>query len=308
MAAGAKAGDPVKVEPSYPVLPWMQYRSTAVTSAKGTGDKLYLFNTDLAPVAEMRGTFALDRQPKKEECSNKFGAMTCAHYFCNYLSNNGIKVSGIADVDPRGQLRSPEFVSLGTAADSLTVLGGTPSPTLRQIAVLTNGRSDNFYAETLYRLLSRVKAGSADYEAARKAEDAALNRMGLRPADVRIVDGSGLSRDNWISPSFFCAFLRKMMDSPVYEDFLGTLASPGSPGSYAARLQNESRDLKKRIFYKSGSMEGVRCYSGYILSASGRPEDTIVFSVMVNNCTSATWQHLPVVDKIIALIAMENSF
>ena len=306
VAAGAKVGDPVKVTPSYPELPWMQYSSTALTSAKGTGDKLYLFNTDLAPVAQMRGTFAIDRQPKKEECSNKFGAMTCAHYFRNYLNSNGIRVLEIADVDAEGQLRSPDFEILGAAADSVTTLGSTLSPTARQIAFITNMRSDNFYAETLYRALSRKQKGSADYEAAREAESAALKRLGLDPAQVRIVDGSGLARDNWISPDFFCTFLRKMMDTSVYKDFLGTLASPGTPGSYSARLQNEAKDLKERIFYKSGSMEGVRCYSGYIVPASGREEDTIVFSVMVNNCTSESWQHLPVVDKIIALIALEN--
>ncbi len=306
VAAGAKVGDPVKVTPSYPELPWMQYGSLARTSAKGTGDKLYLFNTDLAPVAEMRGTFAIDRQPKKEECSNKFGAMTCAHYFRNYLEKNGIPTGGIADVDPEGRLRSDAFQAVGTPADSIRILGSTLSPALREIAKITNDRSDNFYAETLFRALSRVGKGSADYLTARDAEAAAFRRMGLDPAQVRIVDGSGLARDNWISPDFMCRFLRRMMDSPSFGDYAASLSSPGQPGSYATRLQNEAKDLKERILYKSGSMEGVRCYSGYIIPTDGGKEDTIVFSVMVNNCLSPSWKHLPVIDKIIALIAMEN--
>ena len=76
VSAGTAVGEPVNVVPEYPELPWMEYSNVARTSAKGTGDKLFLFNTDLAPVAQMRGTFAIDRKPKKEECSNKFGAMT----------------------------------------------------------------------------------------------------------------------------------------------------------------------------------------------------------------------------------------
>ena len=94
-------------------------------------------------------------------------------------------------------------------------------------------------------------------------------------------------------------------------------------------------------------MNGVRCYSGYILpeghiaeeggcttgeggciteeggrtskeggcttkeggsptgEGKGRNEDIIVFSVMVNNCTSPNWKVRPLIDKIIATIAME---
>ena len=306
VAAGTKPGDPVSMTPVYPDVPWMRWSNVARTGAKGSGDKLYLFNTDLAPVAEMRGTFAVDRNPKKEECSNKFGALTCAHYFRNYLNDNGIKSSGIADVTAAGRLRSETSEDLGAPADSLHELGCTPSPTLRQIARITHFRSDNFYAETLYRALSRERRGSADYAVCRETEAAAFRGLGLDPTSVQIVDGSGLSRDNWISPAFFCAFLRRMMDSPVFGDYVGTLASPGSPGSYAVRLQHEPRDLKERIFYKSGSMEGVRCYSGYVLPSGGDREDTVVFSVMLNNCTAPSGKFLPLIDKIIALIAMEN--
>lgn len=306
VAAGTRPGDPVAMTPAYPDTPWMRWSNAASTAAKGSGDKLYLFNTDLAPVAEMRGTFAVDRQPKKEECSNKFGALTCAHYFRNYLNGNGLNVSGIADISSSGRLRSERFEDLGKPADNLHALGGTVSPTLDRIARITNWRSDNFYAEALYRTLSREKCGSADYAVCRETEEAALRRLGLDPAAVQIVDGSGLSRGNWISPDFLCAFLRRMMDSPAFGAYVGTLASPGTPGAYSARLQNESRGLKERIFYKSGSMEGVRCFSGYVMPSDGGKEDTIVFSVMLNNCVAPTWKYLPLIDKIIALIAMEN--
>ena len=303
--AGARPGDPVSMVPTYPEMPWIRWSNVARTGAKGTGDKLYLFNTDLAPVAELRGTFAVDRKPKKEECSNKFGALTCAHYFRKYLDDNGMKVSGVADVTASGRLRSEAFEDLGAPADSLCPLGGTPSATLRQIARIIHHRSDNFYAETLYRALAREQCGSGDYSVCPEAEAAALRRLGLDPSAVSIVDGSGLSRKNWISPEFLCAFLRRMMDSPVFGDYVGTLGSPGS-GSYSGRLQNEARDLKERIFYKSGSMEGVYCFSGYVMPSRGGKEDAVVFSVMLNNCTAPTWKFLPLIDKIVALIAMEN--
>ena len=308
VSAGTAVGEPVNVVPEYPELPWMEYSNVARTSAKGTGDKLFLFNTDLAPVAQMRGTFAIDRKPKKEECSNKFGAMTMAMYFCNYLKWRGLPVSGgYADIDYAGNVRS--FISkagdTAVASDSLSVIGHAESPSLKRIAYMTNWRSDNFYAETMLRMISRTRKGSADYAVCKLAETEAFRRLGLDASAVQLTDGSGLSRDNFVSPEFFCSFLRKMMDTKVFGDYVETLAQPGYR-YYEPRLKGEPETLRSRIRYKSGSMDGVRCFSGYVIPSEGSKEDTIVFSVMINNCTAPSWKVLPLMDKIIALIAACN--
>jgi len=308
VAAGPAVGEPVKVSPEYPELPWMDYSSVARTSAKGTGDKLFLFNTDLAPIAQMRGTFAIDRKPKKEECSNKFGAMTMACYFCNYLKWRGVPVSGgYADIDYSGKVRSflNEAGDMAMASDSLAVLGHTESPSLKRIAYMTNWRSDNFYAETLLRILSKERKGSADYAVCKEVQNDALRRLGLDPSKVQLTDGSGLSRDNFVSPEFFCEFLMKMMDTDVFGDFVETLAQPGYR-YYEPRMKGEPETLRSRVRYKSGSMDGVRCFSGYVIPSEGSKEDAIVFSIMINNCTAPSWKVLPIMDKIIALIAACN--
>jgi D-alanyl-D-alanine carboxypeptidase/D-alanyl-D-alanine-endopeptidase (penicillin-binding protein 4) len=71
-------------------------------------------------------------------------------------------------------------------------------------------------------------------------------------------------------------------------------------------LRGESEALKDRIYMKSGSMGGVRCYSGYVLPTSGEKKDIIIFSVMTNNVTAPTPKVLQVMDKIIALVASGN--
>ena len=63
---------------------------------------------------------------------------------------------------------------------------------------------------------------------------------------------------------------------------------------------------KERIKVKSGSMSGVRCYSGYIIPSEGCKDETIVFSIMVNNCTAPSWKVRPLMDKIMGLLAQEN--
>jgi D-alanyl-D-alanine carboxypeptidase/D-alanyl-D-alanine-endopeptidase (penicillin-binding protein 4) len=108
-----------------------------------------------------------------------------------------------------------------------------------------------------------------------------------------------------------------MMDTPCFEDFLWSLPSPGGNGTLSYNMKGQPEQLRSRFRIKSGSMNGVRCYSGYIL-----PEDfiftpgtevpqevkdrIIIFSVMTNNCTSPTWKVRPLLDKIMVTLAGAN--
>ena len=124
--------------------------------------------------------------------------------------------------------------------------------------------------------------------------------MGLNTEGVKLQDGSGLSRKNYVSPQFFCSFLKSMMNTEKFEKYLNTLNNPG------IGLKNETEEVRRRVFSKSGSMGGVRCYSGYISPSEGGKEDTIIFSIMVNNCTLPNWKIKSTLDKIIASLAKEN--
>lgn len=302
---GIKIGTPLKITNIYPDTPWMKYNYSCTTGEKGTGERLYLYTNDFSTDAEIRGTFALDRKYHIVKFSNKFGAYTCAFYFSNYLNDNGIDViGGAADVDKSGMVRYlyEGKMSLKQAAESdkLKVLGYTESPSVERILYIINHRSDNFYAETFFRQLGKKYAGSANYLYCSKTIDDLLNKMGLNTEGVKLQDGSGLSRKNYVSPQFFCSFLKAMMNTEKFEKYLNTLNNPG------IGLKNETEEVRRRVFSKSGSMGGVRCYSGYISPSEGGKEDTIIFSIMVNNCTLPNWKIKSTLDKIIASLAKEN--
>ena len=305
VSAGVAVGDPVKVSVGYPSTPWMSWSQTCVTSKAGTGDELYLYNTDLAPVAEMRGTFAIDRKPKTEKCSNKFGALTCAYYLDNYLNAKGISTEGYADIDHSGHIRKG-FVSGAPAASELTEIGSTSSPSLKRIAYVTNRRSDNFYAETLMRTVVKESLGTACYDSLAVAYGKVFRDLGLDPRGIHIVDGSGLSRKNWISPDFFVSFLGAMLGSPVAKDYLEVLGSPVD-GAYPSMLSGEPDEIRRRVRMKSGTVAGTRCFSGYILPSPGKPDDeTIRFSILINNCPVPSSVLSSIISRIIALAAQEN--
>ena len=274
----------VNVVSMSPSLPWLRFRVNAFTSPAGSGDNLYLFNSDLAPVAELRGSLAIDKGKRKEQCSNKFGAMTCALSFSEFLRGAGISNGGAADVDSYGNVREAEKfsreVSSRPAASpaSIRTIASFRSPSLLEIAKVTNDRSDNFYAETLIRMISKTRTGSASYDSCGVVILRELDSLGVDGGcGVRMVDGSGLARHNYISPDFFCRFLKAMSQSRSSAQYLSTLSVAGG-----SRMKNCPDSLRRRVRMKSGSMNGVLCYSGYILPAGGKG-DTIVFSIMTNN-------------------------
>lgn len=309
VSAGPSVGSPVNVSVIFPATPWMKYEYSCKTAPAGTGDQLYLFNSDFAPRAEVRGSFAIDRKPKVEEFSNRFGSYTCAYYFCDYLRSSGIAVSGTPADIIRGRIRtdlsSSEYSRYASKVDDLNMLGQTYSPSLARIARETNLKSDNFYAETLFRTLGRRLHHSASYDSSYVAVNEVMKSLGISADDIRIVDGSGLARHNYISPSFFVLFLSAMMDSPSFADYIQTIAQPGSR-HYESRLRESPASVKSRVHLKSGSMNGVRCFSGYIEPSAGSKSDTIVFSIMTNNSLAPASRLDPIIDRIITLLATDN--
>ena len=285
VSAGAE-GEPVRVVQRFPDTPWMHFSNRAVTGPKGTGNSLYLYTTDLAPYAELRGTYASDRKTKIEHFANKYGARTCAYYFWQNLRDTGWDIAGgYADIDRGGYVRGPGFT-----ADSLARtprrLGSSFSPALSRIVRSTNVLSDNFYAEAIFRQMGERATGIAGYDSCRVAVKAILEQLtGGGLEGIRIEDGSGLSRLNTVSPAFLVSFLRAMTRSRGYDAFLASLPKPGE-GTLATLLPALPAARKERIRVKSGSMDGVLCYSGYILDEDGRPAR--IFSLMVNGATAKT--------------------
>ena len=286
VSAGAE-GEPVKVIQRYPDTPWMHFGNLAVTGPKGTGNSLYLYTTDLAPYAEMRGTYAVDRKPKTEHFANKYGALTCAFYFWQNLRATGWDISGgYADIDRGGYVRGSDFVP-AYKAGSPEIIGTSYSSVLSKIVRITNVRSDNFYAESIARQMGERASGIAVYDSCSVAVNDVLKGLMGRSAleGIHLVDGSGLSRLNTLSPQFMAGFLRAMTRSRGFETFLASLPKPGE-GTLSSLLPKLTAEQKDRLRLKSGSMDGVLCYSGYVLDGEGNPQ--YVFSLMVNGATVST--------------------
>ena len=261
------------------------------------------------------------------------GPLAAATHFRRWLIQNGIAVSGIAcemggeqvagsavygpsdgqcpdraPLEGHGRALCPSRTAI-SAPDTLYLLGTAQSATLNHIATITNHQSDNFCAETLLKAIGKANNGSDDYDTATAALHRALAPIGLAgpSAKMRFADGSGLSRKNFVSPEFLVRILTGMARTSSYKDYLNSLPRPGrKDGTLQTRLPKAPAAVKNRIYMKSGSLSGVRCFSGYILPSDGDTRKTIAFSIMVNNHVGSQASLAPVLDQIILELANEN--
>lgn len=186
-------------------------------------------------------------------------------------------------------------------AKELASYRSPPLSTLIQTMLKT---SDNLYADNLFKKLGQMttqeqgswKNGS---QAIRKhLEDSAL----IPISDLVILDGSGLSRYNLISPRHVTSYLtwvyRKFPHAP---EFLSALSLAGRDGSLKHRMVED----KPLVRAKTGSMTGVTALSGYVQTADGEP---LAFSILLNGFTEKTSKYkLEVEDQICSFLAKLSS-
>ncbi len=154
------------------------------------------------------------------------------------------------------------------------------SPPLYQILCDMGKFSLNLYSEVLLKYLGAAFEGPpGTWEKGIKVVKKFLAQHDLDTLYNRIVDGSGLSRYNLVSPKFLVQLLIKIYDDfSIMPEFLSALPVAGRDGTLAFRLVHSP--LSNKVRAKTGTMTGVSALSGYLQTASG---ELLAFSVIVNN-------------------------
>jgi D-alanyl-D-alanine carboxypeptidase/D-alanyl-D-alanine-endopeptidase (penicillin-binding protein 4) len=120
-----------------------------------------------------------------------------------------------------------------------------------------------------------------------------------RPA-YDLSDGSGMSTYNRLGPRGVVTFLRWIAAQPWGAAFRETLPIAGVDGTLSRRFRSTS--LEKRLFAKTGTLNGTNALSGYMIGKSGR---TLVFSSFANDVPEGA-NATRAMDAALELIASEN--
>ena len=113
------------------------------------------------------------------------------------------------------------------------------------------------------------------------------------------VDGSGLSRYNFVTPETLVTILTLVdRGERLRAPFEAALPIAGRDGTLAGRMLATAAEGNAHA--KTGSMANVRAASGYVQTADG---EAIVFSIMANNFDAAPDVITRAADAIIVRLA-----
>ncbi len=174
------------------------------------------------------------------------------------------------------------------------------SDPLVNILAEMNKHSNNFIAEQVLRSVGAEVYGLPGTTAkGAQAVGEMLKGMGIPEADLKLVNGSGLSRDVRMHPSTIVRMLTALRaDTGIGPEFLTTLSVGGRDGTLWSRFREEG--MAGRVRGKTGTLTGVSCLAGYVASADGH---TYAFAFLVNDIDGGSSRARPAHDKLVRALA-----
>jgi D-alanyl-D-alanine carboxypeptidase/D-alanyl-D-alanine-endopeptidase (penicillin-binding protein 4) len=184
---------------------------------------------------------------------------------------------------------------VGKAAEDALPLASTSSLPLLHILRFMNRESDNFTAEVLLKQLGTQLTDQGTTFAGSAVVRQILAEQEIPLGGVRIVDGSGLSRLNRLTPATLVSMLQKGYADPlVREILLSALPVAGRTGTLRSRMRGSP--TAGRVVAKTGTTREASALSGYV-------KRRYVFAILQNGSPVATYWARRAQDRFAAVLA-----
>ncbi|HEX4949160.1 MAG TPA: D-alanyl-D-alanine carboxypeptidase/D-alanyl-D-alanine-endopeptidase [Blastocatellia bacterium] len=218
------------------------------------------------------------------------------------LARRGIRVLGRGrHLDAVARIKEPFDET------KLTELAFVESQPLAVLLKVINKESQNLHTEIMLRQLGELRGAPReldDYGRPKSSESRGLavlrqflTKAGIDVSTLSLRDGSGLARQDLISPRATSQLLLFMSQHPQFAIYRASLPVPGD-GTLRRRMKGTPAEGKVQA--KTGSLSYVRSLSGYVTTKKGQ---MLIFSFMGNNYTGAGVDLTNVYDQICALLA-----
>jgi D-alanyl-D-alanine carboxypeptidase/D-alanyl-D-alanine-endopeptidase (penicillin-binding protein 4) len=162
--------------------------------------------------------------------------------------------------------------------DSMFTVASAP---LREILPMILKPSQNQIAEVFLRTVGLERTGVGTADSGRRVIERQFADWKI-PADGFVVrDGSGLSRNDYLSPEAIVDILEVMRRSPNFDVFYQALPIAGVDGTIGSRMRDTP--AQGNLHAKTGTLPMVRSLSGYVHTADGR---LLEFSILCNGWTT----------------------
>jgi D-alanyl-D-alanine carboxypeptidase/D-alanyl-D-alanine-endopeptidase (penicillin-binding protein 4) len=148
--------------------------------------------------------------------------------------------------------------------------------------------SDNTEAEYLARLVSLQTGGDGSFASINQAFQTTLGTLGLDTTGMVLVDGSGESNQNQVTPKFFTDLMKLVLAGENNLNYIAQgLPVAGESGSLATRFSGKNADADGHVFAKTGWIKHGYTLAGYIKPADGSVLTFAVYALGNNVSDSA---------------------
>jgi serine-type D-Ala-D-Ala carboxypeptidase/endopeptidase (penicillin-binding protein 4) len=243
------------------------------TGGRGSEERLAVARQPGSHLIHVSGAIPAGAQPRRLRIAIEEPAEYAAMLLARLLEARGIRIHGSARARHTGE--PPLF---GADRPSENLLAMHMSPPLAEEIRLVNKNSLNLHAELLLLLAVHEKTGAtARQEALTFAADF-FKTAGIAGGDVKLCDGSGLSRRDLVTPRAIVQMLKYAAAQPWGELYRSSLPVAGEDGTLSERMKNTA--AAGRVFAKTGTIEHVNSLSGYATTSRGAH---LIFSILGNN-------------------------
>lgn len=159
--------------------------------------------------------------------------------------------------------------------------------------------SDNMVAETVFKLAGAVytkSPGSAQNSYAMLNNY--MNKLELNTEDIKIVDGSGVSKNNLMTSDFMTSFLVKLYNTENFETLQQYLPTPGE-----GTLKNRMLYFKDNMRAKTGTLSDTSAITGYLTTRAGK---VYVFNIMIQDAKTSEADKKNIEEQILRQVYMMN--
>lgn len=267
---GEEIGEKVKVVKTIPQMDVLKFTNYLKTGKKGSGDNGYIYAAPNCDIAVLRGSVPAGEKEFSIKGAIPNPPLFAVEYFKKFLIKSGVNVSKDAKV-----LNSPPDYK------KMKLITKTISPPLKDIVYIINKKSNNLYTEQVLKTISWYETGEGStYDGINFIFEFLLSNN-ISTDGLLLYDGSGLSRSDAMTTNMMVDLLIAMTKKKYFESFYNSLGIVGDKDdiSFFGKF-GIGTELEKNARVKSGSIEGVRSYSGYLKNKSGR---LIAFCMIANN-------------------------
>ncbi|UBM61981.1 D-alanyl-D-alanine carboxypeptidase/D-alanyl-D-alanine-endopeptidase [Candidatus Sulfidibacterium hydrothermale] len=275
------AGDTVTIDSIVPQVPHLIFNNGLIADTVHDDESNILG----APYCNMR--YLRGRIPLNQKGFSAKGSLPDPADYAAYVLEKRLQKSGIKIKANSTTVRQLLLTGNRINTQNLHVISTILSPPLSEIIHQTNIHSINLFAEHFLDYSGLKLIGKAQTEADAKAVMQYWEKQGMNIQGMALTDGSGLSQYNAVTPRQMVFLLNYMKHrSPYFNVYYQSLPLAGKSdkaGTLEGMFKGSTAENNLRA--KSGTIDRVKAYSGYVTSLSGRK---IIFSMMVNNfgCSS----------------------